>query len=115
MVEEVCERECDWPKDRSRILAELDRLKSNEEKWDALLKQLIELTVEMRNLGEKISTLTEGGTSWAHREVEKIHRTLGEHAVELRDQKVRIGLLSGFFGVVGGVASSLIGWLIHSK
>ena len=116
MDEECVTRgDCDWPRDRSRIISELDRLKGGEAQSTAIVKQLIELTVEVRNLNEKITRLAADGTSYAHKEVESIREILSSHALELREQKVRQSALAVFFGVMGGAVSSLVGWLVHSR
>jgi hypothetical protein len=114
-VDDECENRsgCDWPKDRSRILAELDRLKGGESQGTAIVKQLIELTVEVRNLNEKIGRLSAEGTAYAHKEVEAIHSVLQQHALELREQRIKQNALSGLFGILGGAIASLIAWILH--
>lgn len=105
---------CDWPKVGQKILGDLKRLETTEERTGEILTMLAGLKADVRALDEKFERLEDHGTAYAHREVHEIRKSLHEHELKLEANRIKVGILAGFFGLIGGGLSVLIGWLLKN-
>jgi hypothetical protein len=100
---------CDWPKVGQKILGDLSRLETTEERTAEILTVLAGLKADVRALDEKFERLEDHGTTYAHREIHDMRITIQNHALKLEGLRVRSMLWSG---MGGGVVVTLTGIVI---